>query len=52
MPSTADREIGAVVEIEAAQKVLVGFALAGVLGDDQARHDLQRFAGPRERHAR
>ena len=38
MPSTRDGEIGAVVEIEAAQKILVGFALAGMLGDDQPRH--------------
>ena len=30
-----DGEIGAVVEIEAAQKILVGFAFAGMLGDDQ-----------------
>ena len=30
-----DREIGAVIEIEAAQKILVGFALAAMLGDDK-----------------
>ena len=40
----ADGQIGAVVEIEAAQKILVGFALAGMLGHDQPRHHLQRFA--------
>ena len=45
-----DREIGAVVEVEAAQEILVGFALAGMLGDDQAGHDLQRLAGPQEGH--
>ena len=45
-----DGEIGAVVEIEAAQEILVGFAFAGMLGDDQAGHDLQRLAGARERH--
>ena len=37
-------EIGAVVEIEAAQIILVGFALAAVLRDDQARHRLQNLA--------
>lgn len=45
-----DGKISAVIEIEAAQKVLVGLALAGVLGDDQARNDFQRLAGPREGH--
>ena len=44
-----DGEIGAVVEIEAAQKILVGFALAGMLGHDQARHDFQQLADPRRR---
>jgi len=44
-----DREVGAVVEIEAAQKILVGLAVAAVLGDDQAGHDFQRFRGPRKR---
>jgi hypothetical protein len=32
-------KISAVIEIEAAQEILVGFAFAGVLGDDQAGHD-------------
>ena len=36
------------VKVEAAQKILVGFALAGMLGDDQPGHDLQRLAGPQE----
>jgi hypothetical protein len=31
-------EVRAMVEVEAAQKILVGFALAGMLGHDQARH--------------
>ena len=44
-----DREIGAVVEIIAAQKILVGFAVAGMLGDDQAGHGFQHFARPRHR---
>ena len=39
-----DGEVGAVVEIEAAQEILVGFALAAVLRDDQARHRLQHLA--------
>ena len=47
--STIDRQIGAVVEIVAAQKILVGFALAGVLGHDQAGHGFQHFARPRHR---
>jgi hypothetical protein len=41
-------QIRAMVEIEAAQEILVGFTLAGMLGDDQAGHDFQRFANPRE----
>ena len=45
-----DGEIGAVVKIEAAQEILVGLTLSGMLGDDQAGHDLQRLAGPQERH--
>ena len=45
-----DRKIGAVVEIETAQKILVSLPLSGMLGDDQAGHDLKRLAGPQERH--
>ena len=45
-----DGEIGAVVKVEAAQEILVGLALSGMLGDDQAGHDLQRLAGPQEGH--
>ena len=47
-----DGEIRAVVEIEAAQKILVGFALAGMLGHDQARHDFEHLAGARRTAAR
>ena len=43
-------EIGAVIKIEAAQEILVGLTLSGMLGDDQARHDLKRLAGPQEGH--
>ena len=43
-----DRHVGAVIEIVAAQKILVGFALAAVLGHDQAGHRFQYF--PRTRH--
>ena len=34
------------VEVEAAQEVLVGFALAAVLRDDEAGHRFQDVAGP------
>jgi len=44
-----DCEIGTVVEIEPAQEVLVGLAVAAVLGDDQARNDFKRFRRPGER---
>ena len=37
------------VEVEAAQEILVGFALPAVLGDDEAGRDLQNFAGARDR---
>ncbi len=40
-----DGQIGAVVEIEAAQEVLVGFALAAVLRHDQPRHGFEHLAG-------
>jgi hypothetical protein len=35
---------GAVIEIEAAQEILVGLALAAVLRGDQSRHELEHFA--------
>ena len=43
------REIGAVIELKAAQKILVGFALAAVLRDDETGHDFQRLCRPVER---
>ena len=45
-----DGEIGAVIKIEAAQEILVGLTLSGMLGDNQAGHDLKRLAGPQEGH--
>ena len=50
MPSILIAEIGAVVKVEAAQEILVGLTLSGMLGDDQAGHDLKRLAGPQEGH--
>jgi len=47
----ARREIRAVVEVEAAQEVLVRLAVAAVLRDDQARHDLEDFARAQDRPA-
>ena len=44
-----DINVGAVIEVEAAQEVLVGLALAAVLGGDQSRHNLEHFADPRSR---
>ena len=46
-----DRQVGAVIEIIAAQEILVGFALAAVLRHDQAGHGLQNFSRPRHRRA-
>ena len=37
------------VEVEAAQEILVGLALAAVLGDDQAGRGLEHLAGPDDR---
>lgn len=42
-------QIGAVVQIEAAQEVLVRFAVATVLGDDQPRRRLQQLARAQQR---
>ena len=42
-------KVGAVVEIHAAQEVLIGFAFAAVLGDDQAGRGLEHFARPLDR---
>ena len=44
-----DCHVGAVVEIVATQEVLIGFALAAVLGNDQPRCCLEHFAGARHR---
>src|SRR5438105_4861668 len=38
-----DCEVSAMVEVVAAQEILVGFALAAVLGNDQAWRDFERF---------
>ncbi len=43
------REVGAVIEIEAAQVILIRLSLAAVLTDDQARHRLQHFARAHDR---
>ena len=43
------REVGAVIEVEAAQVVLVRLSLAAVLADDHARHGLEHFARAHDR---
>ena len=43
-PVDGGRKIGAVVEVEAAHVILVGFAVAGVLGDDHARDGFEDFS--------
>ncbi len=45
----AHREVGAVVQVEAAQEVLVRLAVAAVLRDDQPRHHLEHLAWPQHR---
>ena len=40
----AGGEVGAMVEVEAAQEVLVGLAVTRVLGDDDPRHEFQHLA--------
>ena len=42
-------EVGAVVQVEATQVVLVGLAVAAVLGNDQAGDDFQHLAGAQQR---
>jgi hypothetical protein len=42
-------EIGAVIEVEAAQKILVGLAGAGMLGGNQAGHVFRQLADARDR---
>jgi len=44
-------EVGPVVEVEAAQEILVGFAVAAVLGDDEPRHHFQHLARAQQRTA-
>jgi hypothetical protein len=44
-----DSQISAVIEIEAAQKILVGLAVAAVLRDDQAGYDFERLSGAGKR---
>ena len=44
-----DRQVGAVVEVVAAQEILVGFALPAMLGHDQAGDRLEYFPRPRDR---
>ena len=44
-----DREVGAVVEIEAADEILVRLAVARVLGDDDAGHHLEQLAAAEDR---
>ena len=45
----AGGEVRAVIEIEAAQEILVGLAVAAVLRDDEARNGLQQLAGAQHR---
>ena len=42
-------EVGAVIEIPAAQIILVGFSLTGMLDHCQAGRRFEKFAGPRHR---
>src|SRR5262249_3026417 len=44
-------EVGAVVEVVAAQKELVGLAFAGMLRGDHAGHALEELARPQQRPA-
>ena len=46
-----DGEIGAMIEVEAAQEVLVGLPRAAVLRDDDAGDGLEDFGGARQRAA-
>ncbi len=49
MPMHLGGEVAAVVEVEAAQEVLVGLSVARVLGDDQAGHRLQSLGRAQQR---
>ena len=48
MSSTSRRKIGAVIQIEGAQEVLIGFALARMLGDDQPGNIFEQRGGPQQ----
>src|SRR6202012_1932355 len=43
-----DRQVSAVIEIVAAQEILVGFALAAVLRNDETRYRLRYFSRTRD----
>ena len=49
MPAIVVAEVGPVIEVEAAQVVLIGFALSAVLADDEPRHGLEHLTGPHDR---
>jgi hypothetical protein len=42
-------EVGAVIEIEAPQEVLIRFAATGVLSSDQSGHGFEQFGNPQQR---
>src|SRR5579872_2979670 len=48
-PVDMDCEIGAVIEIEPAQEILIGLAAAAMLGHDYARNHLEDFGRSEER---
>jgi hypothetical protein len=43
------REVGAMIEIEPAQEVLIGLTRTRVLGGDQPRNDLEQLGDPQQR---
>ena len=44
-PGNKSSEVGAMIKVEAAQKILVSLAFTTMLGDDQTRHKFQHLAG-------
>ena len=44
----AHRQIGAVIEVKAAQEILIGFPAARMLGDDHAGNFLHHFGGTQQ----
>ena len=48
-PRNRRREVGAVIEVEAAQEILIGLPFAAVLGDDQTRYRLEHLAVAHQR---